>query len=181
MPTLLSKLQSENSPHASENPFPRLHSPRVEACALQKMVGRRNGRVTTVEEIVNLISVPENVRSILVAYAAAHPSESGPIRHILRWRRTVLQEFAHLTGFELPATSQAVPVTNISCRNCAHRDLLFERLPGKHHAEVNVKCAKGYWPTQRYLTFERNKQRSQELASDCPDFHRAELQAIPGA
>ena len=50
-----------------------------------------------------------------------------------------------------------------------------------NHPEVNVKCAKGYWPTQRHLTFERNKKRSQELASDCPDFHQAEQQAIPGA
>lgn len=164
-----SNFQTDHSPHASNNPFLKLHSPRTEAFAPQKMVGRRNGRVITAEEIVDLISVRENVRSILIAYTAAHPSESGPIRYILRWRRSVLEEFAHLTGVELPATSQpenkpaqsVAAVTNISCRTCVHRDMFFERLP-----EVNVKCAKGYWPTQRYLTFERNKKRSQELASD---------------
>ena len=155
----------------------------------KKMVGRRNGKTITAEEIVDLISISESVRSILVAYAAAHPSESASIHYVLRWRKAVLQEFAHLTGVELPVASQvenkptqsAAAVTNISCRSCVHRDMFFERLPGKRHPEVNVKCAKGYWPTQRYLTFERNKKRSQEFASDCPDFHQAQLQPIPGA
>lgn len=189
MPVLSTQLQEENSPHANDNPFPKLHSPRVEAFALQKMIGHRNGRVITAEEIVNLISISENIHSILLAYAAADPSESANIHYILHWRRTVLEEFARLTGVELPATSQpenkpaqsAAAVTNVSCRTCIHRQMFFERVPGKNHPEVNVKCAKGHWPAQRFLTFERNKKNSRELASDCPDFHKAERQAIPGA
>lgn len=172
MPTPSTKLQPENPPHASENPFPNLHSPLTEAKAVLRLVGR-NGRTSTVQALRDLITVSPRAEEILQFYAHRNPPESEHILEMLEWRRQVLNEFDRMTGHQGSAASPATPRQGSrSCAACEHCNRVEIIHPGRSEFDHRAKCEKGRWRvgSVKAAVLEKKTARFRRLALRCPDF-----------
>jgi hypothetical protein len=79
-------------PCGSENPW-AIRNPLDEARDLYRMVIHGS---STVESMRDLISVPQEIESALLAYADRYPKDGQRIHCVLQFRRRVGQEFERL-------------------------------------------------------------------------------------
>jgi hypothetical protein len=80
-----------------ENPW-AIRNPLDEARDLHRMVTYGS---CTIESIRDLISVPPEIESALLAYADRFPKDGERIHCVLQFRRRVSQEFERLVGCDM--------------------------------------------------------------------------------
>jgi hypothetical protein len=88
---------------AHDNPW-AIRNPRDEARDLHGMV--RSGSCS-IEEIRELIAVPEPVEEALLAYAERFPTDGQRIHCVLQFREKVAAEFERLVETDVPAMAAA--------------------------------------------------------------------------
>jgi hypothetical protein len=90
---------------ASENQW-ATRSPLDEARDFHRMVMCGS---CTVESVRDLISVPQNIESALLAYSDLYPTEGVRIQCVLRFRRRVGEEFEKLVRGEISFIASGTP------------------------------------------------------------------------
>ena len=91
-----------------ENPW-AIRNPLDEARDLHRMVMYGS---CTIESIRDLISVPSEIESALLAYANRFPKDGERIHCVLQFRRKVAQEFERLVNCDMSFMEASPSLTN---------------------------------------------------------------------